>query len=65
MPMIYKRIEYFNENKDLENEEQNNNFNKQLELLKTIIVLPKPNYTEAIINHSKIIIAILGNNMLD
>ena len=56
MPMIYKRIEFFNENKDLENEEQNNNFNKQLELLKTIIVpnklenlaknLPKPNYTE-------------------
>jgi len=36
--MIYKRIEYFNENKDLENEEQNNNFNNQLELLKTIIV---------------------------
>ena len=58
MPMITKRIEFFNENKDLESEEQNNSMNKHLELLKTIIVpnklenlaknLPKPNYnTEA------------------
>ena len=58
MPMITKRIEFFNENKDLESEEQNNALNKHLELLKTIIVpnklenlaknLPKPNYnTEA------------------
>ena len=38
MPMIYKRIEFFNENKDLENDEQNNSLNKKLELLKTIIV---------------------------
>ena len=54
MPMITQRIEFFNENKDLESEEQNNSLNKQLELLKTIIVpnklenlaknLPKPNY---------------------
>ena len=58
MPMISKRIEFFNENKDLEIEEQNNLLDKHLELLKTIIVpnklenlgknLPKPNYnTEA------------------
>ena len=58
MPMITKRIEFFNENKDLESEDQNNALNKHLELLKTIIVpnklenlaknLPKPNYnTEA------------------
>ena len=58
MPMIVQRIEFFNENKDLENDEQNNSTNKKFELLKTIIVpnklenlgksLPKPNYnTEA------------------
>ena len=58
MPMISQRIEFFNENKDLEIEEQNNLLNKNLELLKTINVpnklenlkknLPKPNYnTEA------------------
>ena len=59
MPMIYKRIEFFNENKDLEiNDDQNNSLNKKLELLKTIMVpnklenlgknLPKPKYnTEA------------------
>ena len=59
MPMIYKRIEFFNENKDLDiNDEQNNSLHKKIELLKTIIVpnklenlaknLPKPNYnTEA------------------
>ena len=56
MPMISKRIEFFNENKDLEIEEPNNLLN--LELLKTINIpnklenlgknLPKPNYnTEA------------------
>ena len=38
MPMITKRIEFFNENKDLESEDQNNSLNKHLELLKTIIV---------------------------
>ena len=58
MPMIYKRIEFFNENKDLETDEQNNSNSKKFELLKTINVpnklenlaknLPKPNYnTEA------------------
>ena len=58
MPMISKRIEFFNENKELESEDSNNSLNKKLELLKTIIVpnklenlaknLPKPNYnTEA------------------
>ena len=58
MPMISKRIEFFNENKELDNDESNNSLNKKLELLKTIIVpnklenlaknLPKPNYnTEA------------------
>ena len=59
MPMIYKRIEFFNENKDLESDDSNNNsINKKFELLKTINVpnklenlaknLPKPNYnTEA------------------
>jgi len=58
MPMIIKRIEFFNENKDLENDEKNNSMNKKFELLKTIIIpnklenlgksLPKPNYnTEA------------------
>ena len=58
MPMIYKRIEFFNENKDLDlSVDQNNPLNKY-ELLKTILVpnrmenlsknLPKPNYnTEA------------------
>ena len=59
MPMIYKRIEFFNENKDLESiDENNDSINKHLELLKTITIpnklenlsknLPKPNYnTEA------------------
>ena len=55
MPMISKRIEFFNENSDLDlNEEANENLNKKNELLKTITVpnrlenlsksLPKPNY---------------------
>ena len=55
MPMIYKRIEFFNETKSFDlNEEKNENLNKQLQLLKTITVpnrfenllknLPKPNY---------------------
>ena len=59
MPMISKRIEFFNESKDLDLiEEQNDSLNKKLELLKTINIpnklenlaksLPKPNYnTEA------------------
>ena len=58
MPMISKRIEFFNENKELESEDSNNSLNKKLELFKTIIVpnkleylaknLPKPTYnTEA------------------
>ena len=59
MPMIYKRMEFFNENKDLESDDENNNsINKKFELLKTINIpnklenlgknLPKPNYnTEA------------------
>ena len=38
MPMISKRIEFFNENKELESEDSNNSLNKKLELLKTIIV---------------------------
>ena len=55
MPMIYKRIEFFNENKDLEiNNEQMDSINQKFQLLKTINVpkklenlgknLPKPNY---------------------
>jgi NIMA (never in mitosis gene a)-related kinase len=55
MPMIYKRIEFFNETKSFDlDEEKNENLNKQLQLLKTITVpnrlenlsknLPKPNY---------------------
>ena len=55
MPMITKRIEFFNNNKDIDiTEEQNESLNKKFELLKTIIVpnklenlaknLPKPNY---------------------
>ena len=58
MPMIYKRIEFFNENKDLDILEESKDSNKKLVLLKTINVpnklenlgknLPKPNYnTEA------------------
>ena len=59
MPMIAKRIEFFNENKDLDIiEEQTDSLNKNLQLLKTINIpnklenlsksLPKPNYnTEA------------------
>ena len=55
MPMITKRIEFFNNNKDIDiTEEQNEAINKKFELLKTIMVpnklenlgknLPKPNY---------------------
>ena len=55
MPMITKRIEFFNNNKDIDiTEEQNESLNKKYELLKTIMVpnklenlaknLPKPNY---------------------
>ena len=55
MPMITQRIEFFNNNKDIDiTEEQNEAINKKFELLKTIIVpnklenlaknLPKPNY---------------------
>ena len=55
MPMITKRIEFFNSNKDIDiTEEQNESLNKKFELLKTIMVpnklenlaknLPKPNY---------------------
>ena len=55
MPMITKRIDFFNTNKDFDiTEEQNESINKKCELLKTIIVpnklenlaknLPKPNY---------------------
>ena len=55
MPMITKRIEFFNNNKDIDiTEEQNESNNKKFELLKTIMVpnklenlaknLPKPNY---------------------
>ena len=55
MPMIYKRIEFFNENKDLDiNNEQMDSINQKFQLLKTINVpkklenlgknLPKPNY---------------------
>ena len=55
MPMIYKRIEFFNENKDLDiNNEQTDSINQKFQLLKTINVpkklenlgknLPKPNY---------------------
>ena len=55
MPMITKRIEFFNNNKDIDiTEEQNESINKKFELLKTIMVpnklenlaknLPKPNY---------------------
>ena len=55
MPMITKRIEFFNNNKDIDiTEEQNESLNKKFELLKTIMVpnklenlaknLPKPNY---------------------
>ena len=55
MPIITKRIEFFNNNKDIDiTEEQNENINKKFELLKTIMVpnklenlaknLPKPNY---------------------
>ncbi len=55
MPMITKRIEFFNNNKDIDiTEEMNENINKNNVLLKTIIVpnklenlkknLPKPNY---------------------
>jgi NIMA (never in mitosis gene a)-related kinase len=55
MPMIYKRIEFFNETKSFDlDEEKSENLNKQLQLLKTITVpnrlenlsknLPKPNY---------------------
>jgi NIMA (never in mitosis gene a)-related kinase len=55
MPMITKRIEFFNNNKDIDiTEEQNESVNKKFELLKTIMVpnklenlgknLPKPNY---------------------
>ena len=58
MPMIYKRIEFFNENKDLDILEESKDSNKKLVLLKTINVpnklenlgknLPNPNYnTEA------------------
>ena len=63
MPMIFKRIEFFNENKDLDiSEDQNNSLNKNLELLKTILVpnrmenlsknLPKPNYNTETNNQS-------------
>jgi hypothetical protein len=62
MPIITKRIDYFNENKELDIvEEQNNSINK-LVLLKTINVpnkmenlsknLPKPNYNTKPINRS-------------
>ena len=62
MPIITKRIDYFNENKELDiAEEQNNSINK-LVLLKTINVpnkmenlsknLPKPNYNTKPINRS-------------
>ena len=55
MPIITKRIEFFNNNKDIDiTEEQNESINKKFELLKTIMVpnklenlgknLPKPNY---------------------
>ena len=55
MPMISKRIEYFNNNNDIDiTEEPNESINKKFELLKTIMVpnklenlaknLPKPNY---------------------
>ena len=55
MPMITKRIEFFNNNNDIDiTEEQNESLNKKFELLKTIMVpnklenlaknLPKPNY---------------------
>ena len=55
MPMIYKRIEFFNDTKSFDlDEEKSENLNKQLQLLKTITVpnrlenlsknLPKPNY---------------------
>ena len=55
MPMITKRIDFFNTNKDFDiTEEQNESINKKFELFKTIIVpnklenlaknLPKPNY---------------------
>ena len=55
MPMITKRIEFFNNNKDIDiTDEQNESLNKKFELLKTIMVpnklenlgknLPKPNY---------------------
>ena len=55
MPMITKRIEFFNNNKDIDiTEEQNESINKKFELLKTIMIpnklenlaknLPKPNY---------------------
>jgi hypothetical protein len=55
MPMITKRIEFFNNNNDIDiTEEQNESINKKFELLKTIMIpnklenlaknLPKPNY---------------------
>ena len=55
MPMITKRIEFFNNNNDIDiKEEQNESINKKFELLKTITIpnklenlaknLPKPNY---------------------
>ena len=55
MPMITKRIEFFNNNNDIDiTEDQNESINKKFELLKTIMIpnklenlaknLPKPNY---------------------
>ena len=63
MPMITKRIEYFNENSISDDkEEQNGEINKDLGLLKTILIpnrienlgknLPKPNYNNERNNRS-------------
>ena len=62
MPMISKRIEYFNENKDFDLSEDSNDSIKKLQLLKTINVpnklenlgknLPKPNYNTDANNQS-------------
>ena len=63
MPMISKRIEFFNENKDLDIiEEQSDPINKNIQLLKTINIpnklenlsksLPKPNYSTEANNQS-------------